>query len=136
MIWGEAMYPRFAETGSRCKRVRVRRHRPRRLDPHPDSYKTDTTTSSSYPCNSVGLAADQVRSLNALGRIPRIHDKLRLLHNLRVVIVRMVGYDQHAVVLLEMVQRSGGHVEVVMTPAPHRRMVGIVVEDFGPLRAE
>ena len=54
---------------------------------------------------SAGLAAHDVRCLDALGRITRVHNELGITNDLGNVVIRVVGNDQHAVVLAQIVER-------------------------------
>ena len=48
---------------------------------------------------SVLLAADDLGTLDPTGRVSRVHHQLRLLDNPLVVVIRMIGHDQDAIVL-------------------------------------
>ena len=45
----------------------------------------------------------------------------------------MVGYDEHAVVLAEILKRSAFHLQIVLAAAPDKREVGVVIADRGAL---
>ena len=44
------------------------------------------------------LAAHHLLALNPLGRVPSVHDQLRLFDNPLVIVVGVVGHNQHAII--------------------------------------
>src|SRR5271169_3571099 len=78
-------------------------------------------------------AADDLRAVDPLGRISRVDDQLRLADNPLIVVVGMVGDDQHAIKLAQVVQGGAFHLEVVFAAFSHRGKKGIVVAHCGSL---
>jgi hypothetical protein len=66
--------------------------------------------------------------IDSLGCVARIYHKLRLAYDCGVVVVGVVGHDQHAVILRQIGQWRRGHIQVVMTTAANRGKVGIVID--------
>ena len=55
----------------------------------------------------------------------------RFPYNAGVVIVRVIGDDQHVVVLAEILQRSAFHLQVVFATFANEREVRVVIADLG-----
>src|SRR5215475_64817 len=64
-------------------------------------------------------AAHNFFRVNSLGGVAGVDDELRFAHNLCVVVVGMIGENQHAVVLRQIVERHSVHVEVVVSAASY-----------------
>ena len=76
------------------------------------------------------LTVDDFVALDALGGVARVDDELRLLDDLGVVVIGMVGHDQDAVVLAKIVEGRAFHLQVVTPALADRREVRIVVTDL------
>src|SRR5215467_2441701 len=80
------------------------------------------------PSNS---AADYFFRVNSLGGVAGVDDELRFAHDLCIVVVGMIGENQHAVVLRQIVERYSVHVEIVVAAASYIREKGVVVRNDG-----
>src|SRR5580692_4991094 len=67
------------------------------------------------------LAVHDLVALDAAGGVPRIHYQLGLADDLLVVVVGVVGDDEHAIVLSEIVERGALHLQIVFAAATHER---------------
>src|SRR5712692_9612891 len=76
------------------------------------------------------LAADNLWALDASSGVARINHELRLPHDALVVVIGVVGHDQHTVVLRKIFQRGALHPQVVFAPFANGWEVGIVVADL------
>jgi hypothetical protein len=54
------------------------------------------------------------------GRVARINDQLRFANNACVVVIGVVGDDQHAIVLAQVLQVRAAHLQIVLAPCPNR----------------
>src|SRR6267143_1403210 len=97
-----------------------------------------------YSCRAVrGSAARRMRSainyfagMEATCRITSVDDQLRVLDYALVVVVGVIGGDEHAIVLVEVLQRRALHVQVILAPATPKWEIGIVVADLGTRLAQ
>ena len=80
-----------------------------------------------------GLAVHDVLTADSLGGISRVNHELRIPYNRLVVIVGVVGNDQHAVVVSQTIQRLTLHLKVIFSTFTDHRYVRIVVGDHGAL---
>src|SRR5581483_2863504 len=76
------------------------------------------------------LAADDFWVVDPARGVPGVNHQLGFLHDALVVVVRMIGDDQHAIVLAEIFQRRALHLQVVSSAPPDEWEVGIVVADL------
>src|SRR5215469_4202431 len=76
------------------------------------------------------LAVHDLVALDALGCVACVNHQTRLAHDGSVVVVRVVGHNQHAVVVAQVLERRVLHLQVVMTPAANGGEIRIVVADF------
>ena len=67
--------------------------------------------------------------MDASGRVAAINDKLGLLNDLVVVVIRMVGDDQYAVIRTKVIQRCAPELEVILSAFFQHREVRVVVAD-------
>ena len=94
----------------------------------------------------VGRRHEQIRSvlqqrtifwrIDSFGGVSGVDDQFGLLDDGWVVVAGVVGDDEDGVVLAEVVERSAGHVEVVVAAVAHGGEVGVVVGDDGALVAQ
>src|SRR5215813_8433069 len=80
------------------------------------------------PSNS---AAHNFFRVDSLGGVAGVDDELRFAHDLCVVVVGMIGENQHAVVLRQIVERHSVHVEIVVSAASYIWEKWIVVRNDG-----
>src|SRR5512143_1081598 len=80
---------------------------------------------------STPLAADDFVALDALGGVASVDDQVGFLHDALVVIVGMIGDNQHAIVLSQVVERCTGHLQVVFASASDLGEIRVVVADQG-----
>ena len=66
-----------------------------------------------------------------MGRISRVHNQFGAPHDIWIVVAGMISHDQNAVEAFDFIERSAGHVQIVLAPASHGWEVWIVVADFG-----
>src|ERR1700758_3295004 len=80
-----------------------------------------------------GLAAHNIIALNPSHRVARIHYQGCLLSDPGVIVIRMIGDDQHTVVFGDILHGDAFHLQIVMAPSADTRKIGIVVADFGAI---
>src|SRR5271155_1241745 len=78
------------------------------------------------------LAVNDLITLDPTRRISRIDYELRLLDDLLVVVIGVIGDDKHAIVLAKIVERGALHLQIVFASAPDEREIGVVVADRSP----
>src|SRR5437879_3102638 len=81
---------------------------------------------------SLALATHDLVALNTLGRVARVYHQLRLLHDPAIVVFRMIGHDDHAIVLSEILQRGTFHLQIIFAALSDRGEKRIVIADLGP----
>ncbi len=79
------------------------------------------------------LAADDFRVGHAARGIAGVDDQLRLLDNPLVVVVRVIGYDDHAVVLGKIIEVRTLHLQIVFSPLSNEGKVRVVIADLGSI---
>src|ERR1035441_3122118 len=90
--------------------------------------------SRDQPFKHATSAAHNLGRIDALGGVSCIDDQLRPLDDRLVVVAGVVGDDDGGVVLGQVVERSAGHIQVVVAAAAHGGKVRIVVgHDGAPL---
>ena len=82
---------------------------------------------------AVLLAAYDFWAVDSLCRVAGVNHQLGFAHDALVVVVGMIGDDQHAVVLAEIVQRRALHLQVVLAALSDGGKKRVVVADHGPL---
>ena len=70
-----------------------------------------------------------LRALDSTRSIPGIDHELRFLDNFSVVVIRMIGHDDNAVVLPQIVQIGALHLQIVLAALANHREVRIVIAD-------
>src|SRR6266481_875099 len=81
---------------------------------------------------SLALATHDLVALNTLGSVARVYHQLRLLHDPAIVVFRMIGHDDHAIVLSEILQRGAFHLQIIFAALSDRGEKRIVIADLGP----
>src|ERR1700752_3957536 len=97
-----------------------------------------------YSCpGSVAVRSRRMRSavnyfvgIEATCRITSIDNELRFFDDALVVVVGMVGGNEHAIVLLEFSQGHAFHLQVILAPTTHKWEIGVVVADLGARLAQ
>src|SRR5271165_2974717 len=84
-----------------------------------------------HTLSSEQSAAHNLGAFNATGRIPGVDDQLSFADDVVIVVVRVVGDDQDAVVLAEILQFRALHLQVVLAAFANEWKVGIVIADLG-----
>src|SRR5437879_11335947 len=82
--------------------------------------------------SSILLAAHNFRASYAAGGVSRIYDKLRFTHNPLVIVVGVVGHDQHAIILGKVFEWCARHSQIVLATFANSREIGIVVANLRP----
>src|SRR4051812_15196983 len=88
---------------------------------------------TNYALRLLPLAAHNVGRRDALGGVARIHHQLCLFDDCAVVVIGVVRDDEDAVVLRQVIERRAFHLQIVVTPAAHKRKVRIVVTQLHSL---
>src|SRR5258707_10801743 len=81
-------------------------------------------------------AINYIAGVEATCRITGIDDELRVFDDAPVVVAGMIGGNEHAIILVEVLPRRALHVQIILAPATHKRKVGIVVADLDARLAE
>ena len=75
------------------------------------------------------LAVHDLVALDAASGVARIYHQLCFVDDLLVVVVGVVGDDEHAIVLAEIVERRTLHLQVVLAAAADEGKIRVVVAD-------
>src|ERR1700741_1216347 len=88
---------------------------------------------NSFWCSSgrYGLTMANFAGTEVTCGISAIAHELRFFHDAAIVIGGVIGGDEHAVVLIQILQRCALHPQLIPSPASHEWKVRIVVADFG-----
>ena len=88
-------------------------------------------SSRSHFCRKANFSSGTIFGLSIpLSGISRVNHELRLADDALIVVVGVVGDDQHAIILAQIVQGSAFHLQVVLAAFSHRGEKGIVVADL------
>src|SRR3974390_2491884 len=94
-----------------------------------DTAGTITTEPDRYRVHP--SAVDDLVTADSAGGIAGVNPQASFPDDLGIVVVGVIGDDQHAVVLAQVLDRNPRHLEIVFAPATDDRKVGIVVADLG-----
>src|SRR5580704_18978809 len=75
-------------------------------------------------------AVDNLWTLDAARGVARIHHQVGLAHDAYEIVVGVVGHNQHAIVLGQIVQRCALHLKVILAAFADSREIRIVVADL------
>src|SRR5579864_6922855 len=78
---------------------------------------------------TAALTANDFLTLDALGGVACVNHQLCFAYDFFVIVVGVVGHDQHAIVLSKSFERSPFHLQIVFAPFSNRRKIRVRSEE-------
>ena len=72
-------------------------------------------------------------AFDSAGGVAGVHHQLGFLNDAAIVVIGVVGDNDNAVILPQVLQLRALHLQVVFPPLADEREIGIVVADLGPI---